>query len=69
MHTEEKQGRIQEFGKGGGGGGGGGLLPLSAAMKFVTQSFCEFMTEACTWPCTSYMSVFKVKRLVYVLLY
>ena len=20
------------------------------------QSFCEFVTEACTWPCTSYMS-------------
>ena len=37
-----------------------------SAIKFVTQSFCEFVTEACTWPCTSYMSVYK--RFVYVLL-
>ena len=28
-----------------------------SAIKFVTQSFCEFVTEACTWPSTSYMSV------------
>ena len=21
-----------------------------SAIKFVTQSFCEFVTEACTWP-------------------
>ena len=32
----------------------------------VTQSFCEFVNKACTWPCTSYMSVYK--RLTYVLL-
>ena len=38
----------------------------SSAIKFVTQSFCEFVTEACTWPSTSYMSVYK--RLMYVLL-
>ena len=37
-----------------------------SAIKFVTQSFCEFVTEAWTWPCTSYMSVYK--RLMYVLL-
>ena len=37
-----------------------------SAIKFVTQSFCEFVTEACTWPSTSYMSVYK--RLIYVLL-
>ena len=37
-----------------------------SAIKFVTQSFCEFVTEACTWPSTSYMSVYK--RLMYVLL-
>ena len=37
-----------------------------SAIKFVTQSFCEFVTEACTWPSTSYMSV--DKRLMYVLL-
>ena len=37
-----------------------------SAIKFVTQSFCEFVTEACTWSCTSYMSVYK--RLMYVLL-
>ena len=30
-----------------------------SAIKFVTQSFCEFVTEACTWPCTSYISVYK----------
>ena len=29
-----------------------------SAIKFVTQSFCEFVTEACTWPSTSYMSVY-----------
>ena len=23
-----------------------------SAIKFVTQSFCEFVTEACTWPAT-----------------
>ena len=28
-----------------------------SAIKVVTQSFCEFVTEACTWPSTSYMSV------------
>ena len=28
-----------------------------SAIKFMTQSFCEFVTEA-TWPCTSYMSVY-----------
>ena len=37
-----------------------------SAIKFVTQSFCEFVTEACTWPSTSYMSIYK--RLMYVLL-
>ena len=37
-----------------------------SAIKFVTQSFCEFVTEACTWSSTSYMSVYK--RLMYVLL-
>ena len=37
-----------------------------SAIKFVTQRFCEFVTEACMWPCTSYMSVYK--RLIYVLL-
>ena len=29
-----------------------------SAIKFVTQYFCEFVTEACTWPCTRYMSVY-----------
>ena len=41
-----------------------------SAIKFVTQSFCEFVTEACTWPSTSYMSVYKriwISRDVYVL--
>ena len=37
-----------------------------SAINFVTQSFCEFVTEACTWPSTSYMSVYK--RLMYVFL-
>ena len=32
--------------------------PYCSAIKFVTQSFCEFVTEECTWPCTSYMSVY-----------
>ena len=42
------------------------MVPTGSAIKFVTQSFCEFVTEACTWPSTSYMSVYK--RLMYVLL-
>ena len=44
------------------------MVPTGSAIKFVTQSFCEFVTvtEACTWPCTSYRSVYK--RLMYVLL-
>ena len=29
------------------------MVPTGSAIKFVTQSFCEFVTEACTWPCTS----------------
>ena len=37
-----------------------------SAIKFVTQSFGEFVAEACTWPSTSYMSVYK--RLMYVVL-
>ena len=36
-----------------------------SAIKFVTQSFCEFVTEACMWPCTSYMSSTD-KRLMYM---
>ena len=30
-----------------------------SAIKFVMQSFCEFVIEACTWPSTSYMLVYK----------
>ena len=33
-------------------------LKAACHIKFVTQSFCEFVTEACTWPSTSYMSVY-----------
>ena len=36
-----------------------------SAIKFVTQSFCEFVTEACTWPSTSYMSVYNDSCMFY----
>ena len=37
-----------------------------SAIKFVTQSFCEFVTEAWKWLSTSYMYMSVYKRLMQV---
>ena len=29
------------------------MVPTAYAQQ-LNSSFCEFVTEACTWPCTSY---------------
>ena len=33
-----------------------------SAIKFVTQSFCEFVTEACTWPSKHQLHVGIISR-------